>query len=176
MRPVSEPQVGCNENLSDLLITPGMAAGNTAERQRVADESLKGRAAGLDLQRDGGAHSESGPHPAVVGGISNKDTVITEGEVGPGGELLCRADLLLGEVYGDYPHHGDGCHLDNDIQGNRIWQSYWKRLVSLTFPRNTVPQGKQGTAFLLHLALELDGVREGQWNSERPLVFAAVIL
>ena len=101
MRPVRVPHAVCTENLSEVLVTPGMAVGNTAARQRVAEDGLKGWAAGLDLQRDGGTHSESGPHPTVAGGIPDKDAVITDVEVGPGWELLCRVDLLLVEVYGD---------------------------------------------------------------------------
>ena len=92
------------------------------------------------------------------------------------GEPLSRADLLLRRVYGDFSHDGDGCDLDRGIQGDQVWQSRWRRLAALTFPRNMVPQGKQGNAFLLELAAELDGVREGKWNSERPLVFFAVML
>ena len=42
--------------------------------------------------------------------------------------------------------------------------------------RYSAPQGRVGRRFVDTLAREFEGVEERRWNSERPLVFAAVIL
>ena len=145
---------------------------------RVANETTKGPAGGLtEPEGVGGNQIEVSPRPALGShGIPDQDPRATEEGVGHERRPPSWADLLLKGVYGDYPRDGDGCLLARGIQGDRVWQGYWRRLASLSFPRNSVPQGKQGNTFLLQLALELDGVREGKWNSEKPLVFAAVVL
>ena len=165
----------CPVSVPEVAVPEGSVQGGP-QRNRDANDEGKGLAAGPGPQREGGARRERGPHPAV-GSDCIDDTVTAEKEDGPVvGEPLSRADLLLRRVYGDFSRDGDGCDLDRGIQGDQVWQSRWRRLAALTFPRNMVPQGKQGNAFLLELAAELDGVREGKWNSERPLVFFAVML
>ena len=39
------------------------------------------------------------------------------------------AHLLLLGVYGDYPHHNDGLHLDGRVADDVIWQRCWIRLA-----------------------------------------------
>ena len=41
-----------------------------------------------------------------------------------------RAHLLLQEVYGDFPHHNDGSHLDGGVADNVIWYHSWCRLAT----------------------------------------------
>ena len=41
-----------------------------------------------------------------------------------------RVYLLLWEVYGDFPHHNDGLHLDGGVTDNAIWQRRWRRLAT----------------------------------------------
>ena len=41
-----------------------------------------------------------------------------------------RAHLLLQEVYGNFPHHNDGAHLDRGIMNDYIWQRPWLRLAT----------------------------------------------
>ena len=40
-----------------------------------------------------------------------------------------RAHLLLQGVYGDFPHHNDGLHLDGGISDNAAWERRWRRLA-----------------------------------------------
>ena len=44
---------------------------------------------------------------------------------------LERAPLLLREVYGDFPHHNDGSHLDGGVLDDALWQQYWHRRVAV---------------------------------------------
>lgn len=113
-------------------------------------------------ERDGGNQREACPHPALgATGFHDQDSRKIKIEVVHGRQSLSQADLLLKGVYGDYPHDRDGCSLTRDIQGDQVGQDYWRRLASQNFPRNFIPQVKQGNAFVLQLASELDGVREG---------------
>ena len=41
-----------------------------------------------------------------------------------------RAHLLLQGVYGDFPHHNDGSHLDGGIADDAAWQRCWHRLAA----------------------------------------------
>ena len=92
------------------------------------------------------------------------------------GYLPTAADSLLAIAYGDHVHANDGTHLSGGIANDRHWQNHWKRLRQLSSTRYTVPKGKEGRRFLTVLIDEFRGVRERKWNSERPLIFAAVIL
>ena len=38
--------------------------------------------------------------------------------------------LLLQEVYGDFPHHNNGLHLDGGVMENAIWKRHWRRLAA----------------------------------------------
>ena len=40
------------------------------------------------------------------------------------------AHLLLQEVYGHFPHHNDGSHLDWGVVDDAIWQHRWLRLAA----------------------------------------------
>jgi hypothetical protein len=86
------------------------------------------------------------------------------------------ADQLLASIYGDYVHSNDGCHLDGGVTDDHRWQWRWRRVVQHSPTRYSVPRGRIGRRFLATLTREFRGVRQRHWNSERPLVYAAVIL
>ena len=41
-----------------------------------------------------------------------------------------RVHLLLHGVYGDFPHHNDGSHLDGGFVDNAIWKRFWSWLAA----------------------------------------------
>ena len=67
-------------------------------------------------------------------------------------------------------------HLNGGIPEDRKWQRLWKRVVSISPSYYCVPQGAIGRRFLATLVLEFRGIRDRRWNSERTMIFAAVIL
>jgi hypothetical protein len=90
---------------------------------------------------------------------------------------LTEADIKLDTaVYGDHVHNNDGTHLDGGIVDDHRWQRRWRRLVAYTPNRYEAPKGRVGRRFISMLAEAFDGVTTRRWNSERPIVFAAVIL
>ena len=100
------------------------------------------------------------------------------GEVGadlPGVEPTA-ADYKIGGVYGDHPHQNDGTHLDGGVADDKLWQERWKRIVQLTPTHYIVPKGPVGRRFITTLCLEFEGMLARKHNSERPIVFVAVIL
>ena len=87
-----------------------------------------------------------------------------------------RAHLLLQGVYGDFPHHNDGSHLDGGITDDAAWQRCWRRLAAQSASWYATPSGAVGRRFTAILAAEWQGVISRRWNSKRPLVFAHVVL
>ena len=87
-----------------------------------------------------------------------------------------RAHLLLQGVYGDFPHHNDGSHLDGGITDDAAWQSRWRRISVQSAGWYATPSGAAGRRFTVILAAEWPGVLNRSWNSERPLVFDHVVL
>ena len=87
-----------------------------------------------------------------------------------------RAHLLLQGVYGDFPHHNNGTHLDGGIVDDAAWQRCWRRLAAQSASWYATPSGAVGRRFTTILAAEWRGVISRSWNSEIPLVFAHVIL
>ena len=90
--------------------------------------------------------------------------------------LPTAADHLLDTVFHDHAHDNDGTHLNGDIADDAVWQQHWLRMVQLHTTRYQAPPGKVGRRFIAIFTNELRGVRARQWNSERPIVFVAVIL
>ena len=86
------------------------------------------------------------------------------------------AHLLLQGVYGDFPHHNNGSHLDGGIANNTAWQRRWRRLAAKSASWYATPSGAVGRRFTTIMAAEWRGVLSRSWNSERPLVFAHVVL
>ena len=87
-----------------------------------------------------------------------------------------RAHLLLQGVYGDFPHHNNGSHLDEGIVDNAAWQCRWRRLATQSASWYATPSGAVGRRFKAILAAEWQGVISRSWNSEILLVFAHVII
>jgi hypothetical protein len=92
------------------------------------------------------------------------------------GYVLTPADILLDNVFGDHVHANDGTHLSGGVNDDTTWQKYWKSLVAFSPARYDAPKGRTGKRFISMLADEFQGVVDRHWNSERPIVFAAVIL
>jgi hypothetical protein len=85
-------------------------------------------------------------------------------------------DHLLKAVYGDWPHHNYGRHLDGGVSGDAAWQRRRRRIADLSSTHYSVPKGRVGRRFINILASEYRGVQAHTWNSEQPLVFVAVVL
>ena len=87
-----------------------------------------------------------------------------------------RAYLLLRGVYGDYPQHKSGSHLNEGVLEDAIWQSRWRRISAHSanwYATHSVLVGRRFTAIL---AAEWRGVLGRSWKYNRPLVFAHVVL
>ena len=56
------------------------------------------------------------------------------------------------------------------------WQRRWRRLAAQSASWYATPSGAMGSRFTEILAAEWRGVLNRSWNSERPLVFAHVVL
>ena len=80
------------------------------------------------------------------------------------------------EVYGDFLHHNDGLHLDGGFTDDTIWQIRWRRLAAQLASWYTTPTGAVGRRFASILDVEWQVLIDQSWNSERPLVFAHVVL
>ena len=87
-----------------------------------------------------------------------------------------RAHLLLRVVYGDFPHHNDGSHLDGGVADDAIWKRRWHRLAAQLASWYAMPSGAVGRHFTEILAAEWWGVLGRSLNSERSIVFAQVVL
>ena len=82
------------------------------------------------------------------------------------------------EVYEDYVHKNPGTHLHGNVpeEADKQWQQWWALLVGAPKRQFKLPSGTCGNKLLYQLVEEWKGVREGRWNSERPLVFVMVVL
>eukprot|EP00957_Ditylum_brightwellii_P022079 1665577-Ditylum_brightwellii.AAC.1 len=79
-------------------------------------------------------------------------------------------------VYGDTIHRNDGTHLAGGVAEDTKWQQRWQKLARRPQNWYSVLAGPVGMRFVSLYAAEWRGVRGRAWNSERPLVFAAVVL
>ena len=86
------------------------------------------------------------------------------------------AHLLLQGVYGDFPHHNDGLHLDGGIADDAAWHHNWRRLAAQSASWYATPSGVVGAPLHGNPGSGMAGVISRSWNSERPLVFAHVVL
>ena len=87
-----------------------------------------------------------------------------------------RAHLLLQGVYGDFPHHNDGSHLEWGIVGDAAWQRRWRRLAAHSAILYAMPSGAVGRRFTEILSAEWREVLDRSWNSKIPLFFAYVVI
>ena len=65
-----------------------------------------------------------------------------------------RAHLLLQGVYGDFPHHNDGSHLDGGIADKAACQRRWRRLDAQSASWYATPSGAVGRRCTAILAAE----------------------
>ena len=86
------------------------------------------------------------------------------------------AHLLLQGVYEHFPHHNAGSRLYGGIMNDSVWQSHWRRLAAPSASWYATPSGSVGCRFTAILAAEWQGFLNRSLNSERPLVFAHVVL
>ena len=131
--------------------------------------------------------AEEGPEGGAVGtGAEDGGQGAPPGEELPGdtdrvradlpGYVLSAADARLDVVYGDHIHQNNGAHLGGGVALDQLWQRRWRSVCQLVPRLYKLPKGKLGRRFVRTLSDEFRGVRERRWNSERPLVFAGVIL
>ena len=67
-------------------------------------------------------------------------------------------------------------HLDGGIRDDSAWQAWWYDLAVMPLRRYEAPNGRVGSRFVGTLGVELKGVRDRLWNSERFIIFQTVIL
>ena len=84
--------------------------------------------------------------------------------------------MLLQEVYGDFPHHNNGLHLERVILDDAVWKCRWQRLAAQSESWYDTPSIALGRRFMAILAAEWRGVLGRSWNSNIPLVFAQIVL
>ena len=87
-----------------------------------------------------------------------------------------RAHMMLRGVYGYYLHHNDGLHLDGGVADDAILQRHWRRIYTQSAIWYAMPSGAVGHRLTAILAAEWWGFLGRSLNSERPLVFAHVVL
>ena len=62
--------------------------------------------------------------------------------------------LLFQGVYGDFPHHNYGAHLDGGIADDTAWQRRWRWLAAQSASWYATPSGAVGRRFTAILAAE----------------------
>ena len=94
------------------------------------------------------------------------------------GYAVTLQDARLQEVYAAYVHKNPGSHLHGavPVEEDEQWQQWWTTMVGAPKRQYKLPSGTAGNKLLYLLVDEWKGVREGKWNSERPLVFVMVVL
>ena len=80
------------------------------------------------------------------------------------------------EVYGEFPYHNDGLHLDGGVADDAIWQRCWHRLAAQLARWYATPIEAVGRRFTAILYVEWQGVIDRSWNFEKPLVFSHIFL
>ena len=86
------------------------------------------------------------------------------------------ADKRLIGVYGDTVHRNDGRHLHGGIAEDEAMCMLYDRVTSYAHPLYSPPKGAVGRQFLTTFAAELAKVRTRESNSERAMIFPALIL
>ena len=94
----------------------------------------------------------------------------------PGEPTLIPDDNLLTHCFGESIRSDPGTTHPTLIPDDEIWQKRWLRAVQLQPSLYNLPNSAIAKVFLAALTRELHGVRSRTWNSERPMLFALVIL
>ena len=79
-------------------------------------------------------------------------------------------------MYGTTLHLDNGTQLDSGFADSKLWQAFWREIITLPPQRYDVLAGRVGHVFINALAEELEGVEGRQWNTERLIIFQTVIL
>ena len=109
----------------------------------------------------------------------NTETTPVEGTGTAGDELgytPTPENLCCWEVYGDWVHANPGTHLDEGIRDDSMWQALWLDLAVMPSRHYNALSGRVQCRFVGTLGVELKGVRDRLWNSERFIVFQKVIM
>ncbi len=116
-----------------------------------------------------GAHGHSTPRTFTEEELRDAD---------PRLQRLMAADQRLLGIFDDTIHLNDGTHLDGGIGINEDarWQRLHTRVASCSLPLYDLPKGRWAHRFRSTLTDLWVRVIQRRWNSERPLVFQAVIL
>ena len=133
----------------------------------------------LAEERDeGGQSGQEEEDDASAGGPTTEgaDDADVDGERDLDEQGLRLADTLLVGVYGDSLHRNGGTHLHGGIGDDEEWQRMHRAVCAHPHRMYEPPKGKVGLRFVSQLAKEFEGVRARKHNSERPLIFPAVIL
>ena len=83
-----------------------------------------------------------------------------------GESLMSAYDKIFG-VYQDWVHHNPGTHVDGGIEEDGKWQEMWNKLVFMPIQHYDVSSSRIGNKFVEILSVELDRIRNLQWNKER---------
>ena len=65
-----------------------------------------------------------------------------------------RAHLLLHGVYGDFPHHNNGSHLEGGVVDDALCQYCWRWIAAQSASWYDTPSGALGRRFTSILAAE----------------------
>ena len=68
------------------------------------------------------------------------------------------AHLVLQGIYGNFPHHNNGFHLDRGIADDAAWQRCWLRIAAQSESWYATPYGAMGRCFTAILEAEWRGV------------------
>ena len=78
-------------------------------------------------------------------------------------------------MYGDWVNANDGTHLSGRIADENTWKAWQRDLAVMPSRRYNALGGKVGQRFMWAISGELQGIREGLWNSKRFIIFQTVI-
>ena len=162
-----EDEVRENEGVED----EGGEEGQEEQGPEVTPDNSDGNRGG---SRNGG--EENGDDDEVE--TDNVDRFPMEEGADLDGYTTTPADDLLISIYGDHAHDNNGDHLDGGIGvgEDAKWIRFWRRIVQIKPIWYKVPQGRIGKLFIRNIAAIFRGIRNREWNSERLIVYPAVIL
>jgi hypothetical protein len=157
---------------ADTLVAVGGAVGALVAPCHRKPATAGAAVVGDEAPPDGnvqGAHWHSTPRTFTEELLRDAD---------PRLQWLMAADRRLLGIFGNTINLHDGTHLDGGIGVNKDakWQWLYNCIASCSLPLYHLPNGFWAHRFLSTLTNLWVRVTQRCWNSERPLVFQAVIL